>query len=32
MDPDQPADLGTTRRDVVTIWWTGSAAGLDYLE
>ncbi|HEY1617562.1 MAG TPA: class I SAM-dependent methyltransferase [Streptosporangiaceae bacterium] len=29
-DPDSPADLGTSRRDVVTIWWAGSAAGHDY--
>ena len=32
VDADQPPDLGTVRRDVVTIWWTGSAAGRDYLE
>jgi len=32
VDPDQPPDLGTIRRDVVTIWWAGSAAGRDYLE
>jgi SAM-dependent methyltransferase len=32
VDPDQPADLATVRRDVVTIWWAGSAAGRDYLE
>jgi hypothetical protein len=32
VDPDQPPDLGTERRDVVTIWWAGSAAGRDYLE
>ena len=31
-DPDHPVDLGTSRREVVTIWWAGSAAGLDYLE
>ncbi|HUZ22430.1 MAG TPA: class I SAM-dependent methyltransferase [Streptosporangiaceae bacterium] len=31
-DPDHPVDLGTARRDVVTIWWAGSAAGRDYLE
>jgi SAM-dependent methyltransferase len=29
-DPDQPADLGTARRDVVTIWWSGSAAGREF--
>lgn len=28
-DPQAPADLGTARRDVVTIWWSGSAAGHD---
>jgi SAM-dependent methyltransferase len=32
VDPERPADLGTNRRDVVTIWWAGSAAGSDYLE
>jgi len=32
VDPGQPADLATVRRDVVTIWWAGSAAGHDYLE
>ena len=32
LDPERPADLGTNRRDVVTIWWAGSAAGSDYLE
>ena len=31
-DPDQPVDLGTSHRDIVTIWWAGSAAGLDYAE
>jgi SAM-dependent methyltransferase len=31
-DPDQPTDLATARREVVTIWWAGSAAGLDYLD
>ena len=31
-DPDQPVDLGTSRRDLVTIWWAGSAAGADYPE
>jgi SAM-dependent methyltransferase len=31
-DPDHPVDLGTSRREVVTIWWAGSAAGRDYLE
>ena len=31
-DPDQPLDLGTSRRDLVTIWWAGSAAGTDYPE
>ena len=31
-DTDQPVDLGTSRRDLVTIWWTGSAAGADYPE
>jgi SAM-dependent methyltransferase len=29
-DPDQPVDLGTARRDVVTIWWAGSAAGHEF--
>jgi SAM-dependent methyltransferase len=29
-DPDQPADLGTSRRDIVTIWWAGSAAGREF--
>jgi SAM-dependent methyltransferase len=29
-DPDQPVDLGTSRRDVVTIWWAGSAAGREF--
>jgi SAM-dependent methyltransferase len=28
-DPEHPADLGTARRDVVTIWWAGSAGGPD---
>jgi SAM-dependent methyltransferase len=32
VDPENPADLATTRREAVTIWWAGSAAGLDYLE
>jgi SAM-dependent methyltransferase len=32
VDRDNPVDLGTSRREVVTIWWTGSAAGLDYQE
>jgi len=31
-DPDLPEDLGTARRDVVTIWWAGSAGGLEYPE
>lgn len=31
-DPGRPADLATARRDVVTVWWPGSAAGRDYLE
>jgi SAM-dependent methyltransferase len=29
-DPDEPVDLGTARRDVVTIWWAGSAAGAEF--
>jgi hypothetical protein len=29
---DRLTDLGTTHREVVTIWWAGSAAGRDYLE
>jgi SAM-dependent methyltransferase len=32
VDPDQPPDLGTSYRDVVTIWWAGSAGGHDYLD
>jgi SAM-dependent methyltransferase len=32
VDPGQPADLGTSRREMVTIWWPGSAAGHDYLD
>jgi SAM-dependent methyltransferase len=32
IDPDRPVDLGTSRRDVVTIWWAGGAAGHDDLE
>ncbi len=28
-DPEHPVDIGTSRRDVVTIWWAGSAGGLD---
>jgi SAM-dependent methyltransferase len=28
-DPERPVDIGTSRRDVVTIWWAGSAGGLD---
>jgi SAM-dependent methyltransferase len=32
VDPDEPVDLGTSRRDVVTIWWAGGAAGHDDLE
>jgi SAM-dependent methyltransferase len=31
-DPDHPVDLATSHRDVVTIWWAGSAAGPDYPE
>jgi SAM-dependent methyltransferase len=31
-DPEQPTDLATSRREMVTVWWSGSAAGLDYLE
>jgi len=31
-DPQRPVDLGTSRREIVTIWWAGSAAGRDYLE
>jgi SAM-dependent methyltransferase len=31
-DPERPVDLGTSRREIVTIWWAGSAAGRDYLE
>ena len=26
-DPGQPADFGSSGRDVVTIWWAGGAAG-----
>ena len=29
-DADEPVDLGTSRRDVVTIWWAGSAAGPEF--
>jgi SAM-dependent methyltransferase len=29
-DPDEPVDLGTSRREVVTIWWAGSAAGAEF--
>jgi hypothetical protein len=32
VDPGQPTDLGTARRDMVTVWWPGSAAGHDYLD
>lgn len=32
IDPDQPPDLATVRRNVVTVWWAGSAAGRDYLD
>ncbi len=32
VDPDQPPDLATVRRDIVTIWWAGSAGGRDYLD
>lgn len=31
-NPDQPVDLATSRRDIVTIWWAGSAASPDYPE
>jgi SAM-dependent methyltransferase len=31
-DPERPVDLGTSRREVVTIWWAGSAAGRDDLD
>jgi len=31
-DPDHPLDFGTSRREVVTVWWAGSAAGRDDLE
>jgi hypothetical protein len=31
-DPEQPTDLATSRREMVTVWWAGSAAGLDYLD
>jgi SAM-dependent methyltransferase len=31
-DADHPVDLGTSRNEVVTIWWAGGAAGGDYLE
>jgi SAM-dependent methyltransferase len=31
-DPERPEDLGTARRDVVTIWWAGSAGGSEYPE
>jgi SAM-dependent methyltransferase len=30
--PEDLDDLGTWRREVVTIWWAGGAAGRDYLE
>jgi SAM-dependent methyltransferase len=30
--PDDLDDLGTFRREVVTIWWAGGAAGYDYPE
>jgi len=29
-DPDRPADPVTERRDIVTIWWAGSAAGREF--
>jgi SAM-dependent methyltransferase len=29
-DAGQPADLATSRRDIVTIWWAGSAAGGEF--
>jgi SAM-dependent methyltransferase len=29
VDPEHPVDIGTARRDVVTVWWAGSAGGLD---
>jgi SAM-dependent methyltransferase len=29
-DPDQPTDLAASRRDMVTIWWAGSAAGREF--
>jgi SAM-dependent methyltransferase len=31
-DPDQLVDLGTSRRDMVTLWWHGSAAARDFLD
>lgn len=31
-DPDQPEDLGSAGRDLVTIWWAGGAAGSGDLE
>jgi SAM-dependent methyltransferase len=32
VDPGTPVDLGTSRREMVTMWWGGSAAGHDYQE
>jgi SAM-dependent methyltransferase len=32
VDPGTPVDLGTSRRDVVTIWWAGSAAAGAFLD
>ena len=29
-DPDHPADPAAARRDIVTIWWAGSAAGREF--
>ena len=29
-DPDHPADPAASRRDIVTIWWAGSAAGREF--
>jgi SAM-dependent methyltransferase len=29
-NPDQPVDLATSRRDIVTVWWAGSAAGREF--
>jgi SAM-dependent methyltransferase len=31
-DPGQLVDLGTSRRDMVTVWWAGGAAHRDFLD